>query len=521
MQLKYWQKAKQIVPQAQRLSPAERPDFLDEACGDDAELRLEIEELLAADPQCVAFIENPPLKLLGSQSELFKGLQVGAYRIVRELAHGGMGVVYLATRDDEPERPVAIKILRPGLEGDELDRRFQQEIRILASLDHPNIAELHEVGRTEDGRLYFLLEFIDGEPIDRYCKVHRLSVSQRLLLFQKVIAAVDYAHQNLVIHRDLKPSNILVNADGEPKLLDFGVAKLLNAEDTTLVTVTANGLRLMTPEYASPEQIQGEPMTTASDVYSLGVLLYELLAGQRPYRFERRLEDEIRRVICEEEPIRPSDAVVRQAAIGNDLETAESQPTGGPEETPSRDPETLRRRLRGDLDRILLTALHKEPERRYAGVTQLSEDIRRHLASEPILARKPTFRYRAGRFIRRHRLAVALAATITLVVSGLLLALAHQNRRIQMEAERAQQVSAFLVELFKVSERDPANQRLIRTRDILDAGAQRLQAELHPHERAALLESIGRSYQKLGLDDKAKPLFEESAMIRSELGGGD
>ena len=313
-----------------------------------------------------------------------------------------MGVVYLAVRaDDHYQKRVAIKLVQHGLYTGAILHRFRTERQILASLDHPNIARLLDGGTTTDGRPYLVMEYVEGLPIDVYCDRHKLSISERLRLFRTVCAAVHYAHQNLVIHRDLKPSNILVSTDGVPKLLDFGIAKLLNPElSAPSLVFTESGLQLLTPEYASPEQVRGEPLTTASDVYALGVLLYELLTGHQPYRLTSRRRQDLERVICEVDPLKPSTAISRSDADTETDGTGQRTPATV-SQTREGQPEKLRRRLTGDLDNIVLMALRKEPQRRYGSAEHLAEDLRRHLEGLPVMARPQTFGYRSAKFIRR------------------------------------------------------------------------------------------------------------------------
>jgi non-specific serine/threonine protein kinase/serine/threonine-protein kinase len=359
--------------------------------------------------------------------------RLGPYRLIREIGHGGMGAVYLGVRDDDAyQKRVAIKVLKRGMDTDSIVRRFRHERQILASLEHPFIASLLDGGSTPDGRPYFAMEFVDGQPIADYCDTHKLDTKARLRLFRQVCTAVQYAHQNLVIHRDLKPANVLVMADGTPKLLDFGIAKLLNQElaGQTLAP-TAPGLQLMTPEYASPEQVRGDVVTTASDVYSLGVILYELLVGRMPYRLSSRAPADIVRIVCEAEPVRPSTAVT-VIDPGANAET--------PHETRQTvDADRLRRALAGDLDNIVLKALSKEPQRRYASVDQFSEDVRRHLAGLPVLARKDTWGYRTTKFVRRNRAVVAAGVvTFAVLVAGVV-ATTWQALVAQAERARAEQ----------------------------------------------------------------------------------
>lgn len=357
------------------------------------------------------------------------GTRIGPYRVVREIGQGGMGSVYLATRDDEQYRQeVAIKLIKTGLGGDVMRRRFRTEMQILADLNHPNIARLLDAGETNDGVPYLVMEYVDGSPIHQYCEEHQLSTEQRLKLFKTVCTAVQYAHQHLVVHRDIKPANILLTNDGVPKLVDFGIAKLLERGPSQRpATVTA--MHFMTPEYASPEQVRGLSVTTATDVYSLGVVLYELLSGRSPYRPNNRMPHEIAKLILDQDPERPS------AAIG----THKLGSTNGTVTTSSVvNLPKLRGRLKGDLDNIVLKAMRKEPERRYASVQQLADDIRRHLEGLPVTARPDTFGYRAGKFIRRQKIAVAAAALVTLtLVFGIVVTL-NENRIAAAERARAE-----------------------------------------------------------------------------------
>ncbi|HEX4964810.1 MAG TPA: protein kinase [Thermoanaerobaculia bacterium] len=399
-----WERIKQLFAEAREREGEARSDFLAEACGADTEVRREVESLLVAHSEISdSFIGAPAadaaLAILGQrETQGWIGRRIGAYRLLAELGSGGMGTVFLAARADaEFERKVAIKLIRLGLDREEIVARFRQERQILAGLDHPNIARLLDGGATEEGLPYLVMEHVEGLPIDRYCAERDLGVRERLFLFLKVCGAVQYAHRNLIVHRDLKPSNILVTAEGGAKLLDFGIAKLLELDIAE--GLTSVGERLLTPDYASPEQVLGEPITTSSDVYSLGILLYQLLSGQPPYRVASRSQRELERVVCEEEPVPPSTALGRR-------EAGQGEGTG----------ERMRRELRGDIDNIVMTALSKEPARRYSSVEQFAEDIERHLAGRPVLARRGGRGYRLGKFLRRHRLGVSAAGTIVLLL---------------------------------------------------------------------------------------------------------
>jgi serine/threonine protein kinase len=383
--------------------------FLAEACAGDAELRAEVEKLLAAHQHDTNLLAGPAIPPENPQR--LEGRRVGPYEILREIGQGGMGTVYLAVRADHAFRKqVALKIVRPEAGSQEVLRRFQQEREILATLDHPNIARLLDGGSTEQGLPYFVMEYVAGEPIDLYCDRHKLNVAARLELFRTVCAAVVYAHRTGIVHRDLKPGNILVTAEGTAKLLDFGIAKVLRPTEDETVYITRSGLHLMTPEYASPEQVRGEAITALSDVYSLGVILYELLTGHRPYRMRSRVFHEIVRVICEEPPTRPSTAVSQPAGSNAEPDTVTPDMVSRARDA---SPTELRRQLSGDLDNILLKSLSKEPLARYRSAGQLDEDVQRHLQGQPVLARADTLTYRIGKVLQRYKIWVIAAAAIT------------------------------------------------------------------------------------------------------------
>jgi eukaryotic-like serine/threonine-protein kinase len=345
--------------------------------------------------------------------------RLGNYKIIKEIGRGGMGAVYLAERADEQyQKRVAIKLIKRGMDTDSVLRHFRNERQILANFDHPNIARLFDGGMTESGLPYFVMEYVEGVPLDEYCDAHALSITERLKLFREVCAAVSYAHRHLVIHRDIKRSNILVTAEGLPKLLDFGIAKILQQGDGAEPLATMTGLRLMTPEYASPEQVRGEAVTTASDVYSLGVVLYELLTGQLPYRFASHSPNDMARAITEQEPTRPSTAVGSNRGQQSEI--------------------INHKLLRGDLDNIVLMALRKEPVRRYRSVEQFSEDIQRYLEARPVVARKDTIPYRAGKFVRRNRAVTAAGALVLLSLVGGIITATWQAHRAKAEQARAE-----------------------------------------------------------------------------------
>jgi non-specific serine/threonine protein kinase/serine/threonine-protein kinase len=427
-----WQKLKEVFQAALDAPPEERQELIRKSCASDQELLREVQKLFDSHQRAQDFIENPAITLPGPPAP-HEEQRFGPYRVLRQIGSGGMGAVYLGVRDDDQFRKrVAIKVVQTA-ETDEILRRFRHERQILASLEHPNIARLLDGGATEDGKPYFVMDYVEGTSLLEYCNTNRLSIGERLELFQGVCSAVHYVHQNLIVHRDLKPGNILVTSGGVPKLLDFGIAKLLKPElmsgpqDATRVE-----MRLMTPGYASPEQVRGEPITTATDVYSLGVILYELLAGRRPYRWKTQSLAEITTVICEYEPGKPSDTVTSAAGEEN----GES-----PEEVSRRrasTPEKLRRQLRGDLDAIVLKAMRKEPQRRYASAGQLSEDIHNYLGGQPVSAHSGSLRYRTGKFIRRHRVGVAAASFVALSLLAGIMATAWQAQVARAERARAE-----------------------------------------------------------------------------------
>jgi len=417
-----WDQVKELFALALERDPEERSGFLRQACAGDDSLRSEIESLLSSFDGAATFLEDcPAADLLSAQSHLMTGRRIGAYRIIREIGQGGMAVVYLAERaDDQYLKRVAIKMLKPGTKKDEILRRFRNERQTLAALDHPGIVRLLDGGSTEEGLPYLIMEYVEGVRIDEYCDTHRLSIRERLQLFRAVCQAVQYAHETLVIHRDLKPSNILINKEGVVRLLDFGIAKVLDPQWFPDSTLTRTDWRPMTPEYASPEQVRGAPVAKTTDIYSLGVLLYELLTGHRPYRVrhDSALESEWHRY--NEEPVKPSVAVGRiDEKVSHDGGTRTViTPQLVAEERAIR-PEELPACLRGDLDTIVMKAIRTEPEHRYASAEEFSQDIERHLSGLPIKARKPTLLYRGGKFVRRHTESLATAMLMLAVTAGL------------------------------------------------------------------------------------------------------
>ncbi|MCM3874982.1 MAG: serine/threonine protein kinase [Thermoanaerobaculia bacterium] len=473
-----WEQLKAVFQEVLDRAPEQRRQYLDEACRGDSGLRRQVESLIASSEQ-PEVLETPAPRepsdaALGAERPSHVGKRIGPYKVLAEIGHGGMGSVYLARRSDEQFRQrVAVKIVRPGMESDIVLRRFRNERQILAGLDHPHIARLLDGGATEEGLPFFVLEYVEGQPLLEYCDSHRLSVDERLKLFRTICSAVHYAHQNLVVHRDIKPGNILVTSEGAPKLLDFGIAKLLNPEfSSQTLDYTAASLRLLTPDYASPEQIRGEPITTASDVYSLGVVLYELLTGHRPYRLETLQAAELLRVVCEKEPEKPSTAVSRvEEVLSEDGSVRSTLTPESVSQTRGGEPQKLQRRLAGDLDNIVLMAMRKEPQRRYASVEQFSEDIRRHLERLPVIARKDTLGYRTGKFVRRHRAGVVAAALVAGALVAGLAATVHQARVAQSERARAERrfndvrqlANAFLFEVHDGIQKLPGSTKVRET----------------------------------------------------------
>jgi serine/threonine protein kinase/Flp pilus assembly protein TadD len=490
----------------------EREALLAAVAREDPGLAAEVERFLAADGRAGRFLEDAIEAGAAGMVEGEIGRRLGPYRLVRELGRGGMGSVYLAERDDrEIEQRVAVKLLHRGLETVEFLERFRTERQILARLDHPAIARLFDGGTTDDGRPYFLMEWIDGQPIDAHCDAAGLPVRTRLELLLEVCEAVREAHRSLVVHRDLKPSNVLVTADGRPKLLDFGVAKLLEPDPAGRQDATTLGsVGPMTLAYASPEQILGLPVTTATDVYGLGVLLYRLLTGRHPYPVGGKPVREIERLILEQIPERPSLAVLRAP----EEEAAEAARQRG------LSPAGLARRLRGDLDAIVLAALAKDPAERYGSVEQLAADLRLHLEGRPITFRPTPLPVRLRKFIRRHRWGVAAAAVIAMLAGGLASSLVVLSARTARERDRATQVASLLVDLFEIADPGEGRGGTITARELLDQGTDRVLHRLdsQPDTQGPLLTTLGRLYSQLGLYDKAVEVLRRSVAIERRRG---
>ncbi len=438
----------------------------------------------------------------------FDDFRIGVWRALRTLGRGGMGTVYLVERSEGGFRQHgAMKLLRAGADSDEFLRRFEQERQILATLNHEGIARLLDGGRDPQGRPYLVMEYVEGEPIDRACDRERLSVDQRVALFVQVAQAVAYAHRNLIAHRDIKPGNIIIGTDGKAKLLDFGIAKALADEPLGEEPLTRTALRVFTPDYATPEQVYGQPASTATDVYQLGLLLYELLTGQRAQRVTDMSQQTLENAICRAEPVRPSERVA-----GDELAATVRQIT----------PSALRRKLRGDLDNIVLKALRKEPERRYASAIAMVEDLERWRQGRPVRARPETWGYRTGKFVRRHAWAVAASMAIVAMIAGYAVtvtiqanALARERDRAQAEAAKALQVKTLVLRVFEGANPDASGSAQLSARELLDRGWAAIERELggQPDVQIELLDAVGEAYRQLGVYDRAETLFARSLQI--------
>lgn len=522
-----WQQLQALFDQAVQLQGDERKAFIDRLAKDDSSLAEELQDLLDADgddtlsPKPVGLDSDGAGPASDAGPDQLEGVELGAYRLIRRVGSGGMGAVYLAERADGAfERQAAVKVVRRGMNTDEVLQRFRAERQILSRLDHPNISALLDGGVTPDGRPYLVMEYVDGVPITQYCDQHCLSIAQRLDLFQAVCRAVHYAHQNLVVHRDLKPSNILVTEDGTVKLLDFGIAKLLDeAGDAGL---TRTGLQAMTPAYASPEQLTSQPITTGTDVYALGVILYELLSGRRPYE-TRRTAEEMRELVLSGNAPRPSTAITKiptDSAVDNDKEAG---PTTLEAISNSRalSPGRLSQVLSGDLDLICLTAIRRESDERYSSALQLADELQRHQRGEPVQAQPPSVAYRVGKFVRRHRLGVATTAA---VVMGFVIVVGYYTQQLAEERDsalanqqKAEELVGFITGLF--AEADP-NQSLgeeVTARQILEVGRERIESELagQPELQASMQSMLGQVYYELGNSEAARSLLESALQQQS------
>jgi eukaryotic-like serine/threonine-protein kinase len=526
-----WSQIKAMFNACMEQPFAKREDWLTNACAGDAALEAEICTLLDAQSARSGVLANDSFDLLAglladddegdAPDDDWIGRSLGPYRLLRVLGHGGMGSVYLAERTDgQFTHQVALKRIRSEVSGAEIEKRFLRERQILASLHHPHIAQLHDGGVADDGSPFFTLEYVDGEPIARYSDRKRLSVAARLRLMLTVCNAVQYAHRNLVVHRDLKPSNILVTAEGEAKLLDFGIAKLLVADAAPELTGTQT--RVMTREYAAPEQVLGEPITTATDVYALGVLLYELLCGHLPYAKAESGAIGWSKAIIEETPQALSRALSRNSAAGLGTNNTGIQPASGGNQPRTFDDARiaadrdstlpkLKRVLRGDLERIVQRALEKNPEARYASVTALADDLRAYLDGRALPGGNR--RYRIEKFLRRHRVPVAIAASLGAIVMVSVIVIAISVQAALREARTTAAVKDFLLSLFSASDPRQTQGKDPTVRDVLDRGAKRIEKDLddQPEAKAELQSALGGIYLRLGAYPQAEALQEQAA----------
>ncbi len=496
------------LPGRSGTAAAERPAFLDRTCGTDAQLRNEIDALLAADaPDRALHIEHMVRDDSPSGPDPFLGMRLGAWQVIDLIGRGGMGSVYRAERaDGQYEQQVALKVVQSMAAQGHGSSRFHAERHILARVTHPNIARLIDAGLTPEGSAYLVMEYVDGSPITTYCDEQRLTIEDRLRLFRAVSNATQHAHQSLVVHRDLKPANIFVSQTGEVKLLDFGIAKLLEPERASIET-TARELRVLTPGYAAPEQLRGDPVTTATDVYVLGVVLYELLTGEHP---------------AEVDPVAPSQAIRSRAESTEEAVRADLARMCAARRTTAA---KLARRLNGDVDRVVMKALRVEPDRRYVSAGQLSEEIERLLDGRPVMAQPDTLMYRTRRFVGRHRVGVGMVAALVVlstafaIVAGLQArAVASQRDRAQIEARRAERVALLAADLFKLAEPAAGRGENITARELLAQASARIDSELQGDAatQAALLNVLGRVYANLGLHDRAIDVLEAGPRASKE-----
>lgn len=525
-----WDRIEALFNEAALLPKDQQQAFVIERAGSDMALRAEVLGLLASD---LGSNTSPITHALGAALELttrdrrqaLLGKVVGNYRLTEVLGHGGTGTVYLGERADRQySAQVAIKVVDGATVHPNLSVRLRAERQILASLNHSHIAKLLDAGELEDGRPYLVMEYVHGSPVDQYADAEQLDLRQRLELFLEICSAVQYAHQNLIVHRDLKPANILVTREGAPKLLDFGIAKLLDAsEQAAALALTRMNDRLLTPEYASPEQILGRVVTTASDVYALGVVLYELLTGLRPYVVPASASQlELERSICVTDPLRPS-ASVRRAMESEDesvrtLIANLSRARGLPVDR-------LPKRLAGDLDCIIMRAMRKEPQLRYGSVEQFAADVRRYLNREPVQARQGNWMYYTSRFARRNAFPVAATVAFVAFLISFAVVMSVQRQRIAQErdratqeGERAERVSNFMLRVFTAADPFENNGRQVTASELLDQAASTISGELdeQPEVRARLLEAIGRAYRRQGQAERAVDLLEESLRISQQ-----
>lgn len=502
-----WERIKRLLDEVLDAPADQRWTRLRQVVREDPTLGPEVEALLEGEEQADGFLEKPLFER-SVEEDLAPGSRLGPYEVVRLLGHGGMGEVYLARRVDDFERQVALKVIRHGLRRRDLVRRFENERQILARIEHPYIARLLDGGTTVEGLPYLVMEYVDGEPLDVYVERNGLSIRERVGLFRGICSAFEELHRNLIVHRDLKPGNVLITRTGEPRLLDFGVAKLLQPTLFGRLLDTQVGLRPLTPVYASPEQIRNEPITTSSDIYSLGVLLFELLTGELPYRADPQDLAALFHEICEVDPEKPSSTVRRRAAEP-DLDPTEA--------------DQARRsvsEISGDLDSIVLKSLRKRPEQRYGSVEQLSEDLRRFLTGLPVLARQGSALYHFGKLVRRRKLpAAALVLIALLTASSLTLwrRAVHERDLAIRERQHAEEVALFLEDMFRQAKPDSSQGHEVTLREALDrARAGLADLQVGPGLRAGLVATLADVYRDLGAYKESRELFSEAVLLRQQ-----
>ncbi len=522
-----WTDVKTIFFKAVELDGKEREVYLNDVCKT-AELKKEIVTLIFAHDNSEKFLEDPVIAYdpVTDNTNLFIGKTFGKYKIDKLIARGGMGLVYLGLRDDEVKQKAAVKIINPGVSSGIVIKRFQNERQTLANLNHPNISRLLDGGITDDGIQFLVMEYIEGIPIDEYCDKNKLNTKDRLNLFLKVAAVVQYAHQNLVVHRDLKPSNILITQDGEPKLLDFGIAKILSPEGERLETVTQKGMWNLTPEFTSPEQIKGETITTTSDVYSLGIVLYKLLTGHSPYKIKSAFHSDISKMITQSEPTKPSEIIYQTIKSKYEEEKSEINPQTI-SVTREESIDKLHKKLVGDIDNIISMAIRKEPERRYSSVDHFADDIKRYLNNKPVSAHQDSLSYRSVKFIKRNKNILIPAAIIFIIINlglaGILWQgyIAAKERDIaKLEAYKSNKIKSFLLEM--ISAPDPIKEgNEVKVIDVIKNASQKLSMELsdYPQIEAEIRTMLANTYQNLGVYDSAETELLKSHLITEKVFG--